>query len=265
MNIAILDFETTGLDYMNDEIIETSIKIFNKNISYNSISKPSYRGKLGSYILPEITDITNITNKMIHTGITQDKLINDIINFMLNNNVKYIIAHNGSHFDFIILKLLLKKYNFNIDIKYIDSILLIKEIYEKIKINVKNFKQGTLCNKYLIKQNNAHRAFDDVLTLEKLLNIVLFDYCRFIKKKNISNKNIYNLVENKLQYSDKLCNNIFKLDIFYNLNDKFIKYSNINITDFTDIQKYIIKKNYNLIYNTRFKRFNLYDLLFIKK
>ena len=83
MNICILDFESTGLNYLKDEIIETSLKIYNKNIWYNSISKPDYRGKLGAYVTPLITEITNISNKMIHKGISQEQLV-EIMNVPLS-------------------------------------------------------------------------------------------------------------------------------------------------------------------------------------
>lgn len=264
MNICILDFESTGLNYLKDEIIETSLKIYNKNIWYNSISKPDYRGKLGAYVTPLITEITNISNKMIHKGISQEQLAKDIFNFIIQNNVKYIIAHNGSKFDFIMLELLLKKFNYHIDIKYIDSIHLIKNIYNQTNVNCKSYSQENLCNKYLINQKNAHRAFDDVKTLETLINTVLIEYSLKINKKNISYQHIYSLTKFTKLYSVSLCKHIQLLNMFVKSINRTIKIKNICVYELNDLLKYNYIYKFHLKYYTKINYEGNYDLLFSK-
>lgn len=198
---CILDFETTGLIPTKDEIIEVALKVNEKDIKYESIIKPDKVGKAkegfnGAYILPKITEITGITNQMIHSkGITQKQAAKDIYKFLIDNDIKYIIAHNGERFDFIFLKLLFMKYNLDYShLYFIDSIYLIKEIFKQQNINVNSYSQKNLCKQFNIIQYNAHRAIGDVIDLGNLINIILSNYSTHLHQYiNYNNKLIYEL------------------------------------------------------------------------
>lgn len=182
-SICILDFETTGLMPTSDEIIECALKIYEKPIVYSTLVKPDHVGKAppgyhGAYILPKITEITGITNQMIHKqGICQEMLAKQMYEFFKKNGVKYIVAHNGEGFDFILLKLLFLKYNYDFtQFLYIDTMYLFKRIFQKMGIKCKSFSQKNLCELFRIHQENAHRALGDVEDLEQLVYHMVTEY-----------------------------------------------------------------------------------------
>ena len=159
-SICILDFETTGLNPEMDEIIEYAIKKYEDDTNINNFVKPNFMD-----ISKKITEITSITPEIVEEqGITQQEACDDIEKFIIYNNIKYVIAHNGHRFDYLFLKNLFKRNNKVLpDINYVDSIHIFKDI---IKIN--SYSQKSLCEKYNIVQENAHRAIGDVIDLSNL-------------------------------------------------------------------------------------------------
>ena len=95
----------------------------------------------------------------------------------------YLIAHNGIHFDFVILKTLIKTYANNIDndvknidlfdiypkIRFIDSL----DVSRKLVKDLYSYSQKNLCRVFNIVQENAHRAYGDVEDLNKVYNAVI--------------------------------------------------------------------------------------------
>ena len=82
--ILILDFETTGLNpYLND-IIEIAIKKLCCDETFQTLLKPKKQPKgLVTYIPPHITNITKITDIMIHKeAITKQKAIYNMLSFI---------------------------------------------------------------------------------------------------------------------------------------------------------------------------------------
>jgi len=218
---CILDFETTGLIPTKDEIIEVALKVNEKDIKYESLVKPDRVGKSkpgynGAYIVPKITEITGITNQMIHSkGITQQQVAKDIYKFLIDNDIKYIMAHNGERFDFIFLKILFMKYNLDYShLYFIDTIYLIKNILKKQNKKKDSYSQKNLCINYNIVQHNAHRAIGDVIDLEILINRIISDYSEFLNKYiNYNSQLLY-----ELSIGDKLS------DIMLEYISKFITF-----------------------------------------
>lgn len=195
-NILLLDFETTGLNpYLND-VIEIAIKKYGSDGYYQTLVKPRRlpRG-LVTYIPPHITNITNITDKMIHNeAIKKEKAVYNMLQYIEavsdNDNPIYIISHNGTTFDFIIFRKLLHEYcngstftrfkeKLIKRIKYIDTILLAKLfIPDKERIN-----QPKLCSKYNIINKEEHRALGDIQGLEKLYENLCKDCSKKILKE----------------------------------------------------------------------------------
>ena len=113
MNTFILDFETTGLNPYHNEIIEIAVKKYNENKIYTDLVKPKLiRGR---YVTDRIIQITNITNQDIdEKGISQIQGCINLFNFIKENSDPelpiYIIAHNGTTFDFPYLMMLVRRY-----------------------------------------------------------------------------------------------------------------------------------------------------------
>ena len=141
--ILILDFETTGLNpYLND-IIEIAIKKIGCDETFQTLVKPKKQPKgLVTYIPPHITNITKITDIMIHNeAITKQKAIYNMLSFIdticNDEGLIYLVSHNGTVFDFIIFRRIIQEYihksqftrfkeNLMKRIRYIDSLLLAK-------------------------------------------------------------------------------------------------------------------------------------------
>ncbi len=202
MNTFILDFETTGLNPYHNEIIEIAIKKFNSDKIYTDLVKPKLIG--GRYVSDRITEITNITNIDIdEKGISQIQGCINLFNFIKENSDPelpiYIIAHNGTTFDFIYLLMLIRRYkeycfDNNISVVellaiynrfiYIDTLLLSRFLLPDRRY----YSQKSLCITYGIPQNDAHRAYGDVNDLEKVYNLMLIEYL----KKNKMNQLVIN-------------------------------------------------------------------------
>ena len=139
-NIIFLDFETTGLNpYLND-IIELAVKKVEDDSYYQTLVKPKRLPKgLVTYVPPHITNITHITDQMIHEGaISKKEAIYNMLHYIdtvSNSRPIYLVSHNGNSFDFIIFRKLVNEFcnqtkftRFKVNlinrIQYIDTVLL---------------------------------------------------------------------------------------------------------------------------------------------
>jgi DNA polymerase III epsilon subunit-like protein len=176
MTVLFLDFETSGLNPYHDDIIEIAFKVHKSDVSFNTLVQP----KSNECVSLEITGITGISNKLLRKeGVPwQEAYIN------LNDNLKeiiksspdnklYIVAHNGSTFDFLFLKRIFNDLNsLNIktvslqNIVFIDSLLFSRRILK----NRMSYKQELLCKVFNIDAKGNHRALNDVIALEQLYN-----------------------------------------------------------------------------------------------
>ena len=211
MNTFVLDFETTGLNPYHNEIIEVAIKKFKEDKIYDELVKPSLVH--GKYVEDRIIKITGITNQDIHDkGVPQMTACENLFNFIKENSEDdkpiYLIAHNGIGFDYIFLMVLVRKYknyaqlnNINMinlldvynRLVYIDSLFLSRFVIP----GRYQYSQKTLCKTFNISQDNAHRAFGDVIDLEKLYIAMMMNY---IYSNNLDKtllddtQNVYNLI-----------------------------------------------------------------------
>uniref|UniRef100_A0A6C0CYU2 Exonuclease domain-containing protein n=1 Tax=viral metagenome TaxID=1070528 RepID=A0A6C0CYU2_9ZZZZ len=244
-SICILDFETTGLNPEVDEIIEYAIKIHNNDTSINNYVKPNFME-----ITEKITEITSITPEIVEEqGITQLEACEHIEKFITNNNIQYILAHNGHRFDYLFLKNLFKR-NYKVlpNIKYVDTIHIFKDILKK-----NSYSQKSLCEHYGIVQNNAHRAIGDVIDLSDLCLKAGIS----INHLNDHSRNVSDVkdMHGILHTIELFKNSEEKENILYNLNSKerrlihmyvemFNKKNNVKYEHITDASKtkLIIKK-----------------------
>lgn len=210
-NTFILDFETTGLNPYHDEIIEIAIKPYDKNIIYTKLTKPLKVKKLHK----KIVEITKITDELLESeGIYIYNAFEEMIEFIKSNITDdgpiYLMAHNGTMFDFILLQNLFRNYNNNIntlseEVKniynrffYVDTLLLSRLLLP----DRFSYSQNTLAKYYSIEQKAAHRAFGDVVVLEEIYENIIRTYCM---KNNLNFKEHLDInVISKLLYDYSL-------------------------------------------------------------
>ena len=210
-NTFILDFETTGLNPYHDEIIEIAIKPYKKNKIYTKLTKPLKVKSLHK----KIVEITKITDELLESeGIYIYNAFEEMIEFIKSNITDdepiYLLAHNGTMFDFILLQNLFKNYNNNIntlseEVKniynrffYVDTLLLSRLLLP----DRFSYSQNTLAKYYSIEQKAAHRAFGDVVVLEEIYENIVRTYCM---KNNLNFKEHLDInVISKLLYDYSL-------------------------------------------------------------
>jgi DNA polymerase III alpha subunit (gram-positive type) len=208
--IFVLDFETTGLNPYHDDMIECCIKVLNSNDIFTTLIKTDKR------LSEKVVQITQITNdKLERDGLQYKVFLEKLMTFLINNNVIndniYIVSHNGTTFDFIFLRRCFNDYIKiylngegdgvpafgQIDVKklfeiknrimYIDTLLLSR----KMLPNNYSFRQSSLLKFFGLKNDNEHRAFGDVLSLELLYNKL----CEILSKE-CDTSNPLNIIKN---------------------------------------------------------------------
>ncbi len=153
-NYCVLDIETTGLSYINNEIIEIGILKVRKNEiidSFNQLVKPKYN------IPREITDITHIDNKMVENAPNINSVLFKMLEFIEDLP---LIIHNAP-FDISFLEYNLNKLGITMKNEVIDTLKLSRAIYR----NFEKHSLQYLAEKLNIEVNNAHRALEDTKTL----------------------------------------------------------------------------------------------------
>lgn len=191
MNIFSLDFETTGLNPYLDNVIEVAIKKITGNTNYETLIRPpKLPPGLPKYVPPHIVNITGITDDLIETSsIEVSEAVNKLVEYIEKNSNRgpiYIVSHNGTTFDFIILKRLIKQNNipdrFSKRLRYIDTLL-----FAKMFLKEKHYRQKDLCKKYNIINDSEHRAMGDVNALEE----IYIELCNEYTLKNDKKEGYY--------------------------------------------------------------------------
>lgn len=154
---VIIDLETTGLDPINDRIIEIgAIRIGEEYQEYSAIVKQERD-------IPEkIRDLTGISNVEIKEGKDEEIAINELLDFI------------GEY--------TLIGYNINFDIKFINEALKrqgrskiknmtydVMKYVKNDKLFLKNYKLETVLNEYQINVAVPHRALEDAKIIRKLI------------------------------------------------------------------------------------------------
>ena len=158
-NYVVMDFETTGYDREWDEIIEIgALKIIDGNVvdSFSSLVKPSVP------IDGFITDLTGITNEMLETAPTIDKVMPLFLDFIADS---IIVGHNVT-FDLSFLRNYSEK---EIEPDYIDTLRLSRKLFK----DMQHHRLSDMAERLGIPRNREHRSIDDCETTLKL-----FTACR---------------------------------------------------------------------------------------
>ncbi len=97
MILLSLDFETTGLDKQNDEVIEWGAVLYSTG-QHKCLDSQGTLVKTTRTITPEITNITGIHPKAVERfGYDSDNMLDVLIDMM--DNSEYIIGYNVRRFD----------------------------------------------------------------------------------------------------------------------------------------------------------------------
>lgn len=170
-DIVVLDFETTGLSPINDEIIQVgAIKYKNGRIidQFDRYAKPSRS------ISSRITDLTGITNGMVENAPPLEKTLIELETFISGQT---IVAHNAS-FDMKFLIENFDKYNIKHDrFRVIDTLALARKYIDETD----NHKLVTL-KEFLKIEAESHDAFEDCRVTGSL-----YYYCKDLEDNKPGN------------------------------------------------------------------------------
>ncbi len=151
INFTALDFETTGMDPLKDEIVEIGIILFqNKEIvdSYHHLVNP------GIPVSQEAFRVNGINEEMLKGEPFLKTLLPDILPFFSN---RVVIAHNAP-FDLAFLLKSIRQQGHDIHIQSIvDSCLLAKTLFPKLP----NHRLTSLIEIFNLQCEKAHRALSD--------------------------------------------------------------------------------------------------------
>lgn len=191
----LFDFETTGLNPEENEILEIGLKIYEINdlkISRVEEDGPEYITipvKFGCFrkvIVPqEIQDLTNITQGMVDKEGIDDKLIVEKFKYLYEKYGKNaIFSSYNLYFDASFFLGFCEKNNLKFDFDWLDILTVARDRYSY------PHKLGDILDKYVngrfrwqqerknlaLKAKNSHRALDDVDAAYLIFLFMLEDF-----------------------------------------------------------------------------------------
>ena len=167
-NLIILDTETSGLSFKEDEIIELAmLRVENGADGYEVCEEYDEFIKLSpGKLLPEkITELTHISPEMLETQGLGKREVCERLEEMFSVEKPLVIAYNAQ-FDMCFLYFFLKKYgdpSVLANIKMLDAMAVYKD---------RRAYPHKLCaaiEEYKVDAVNSHRAIDDTKAAFKLL------------------------------------------------------------------------------------------------
>lgn len=164
MRILGLDFETTGLDFINDRVIEIGAVVWDTE-SKKPMAMMSELIKLEEKLSPEIIRITGIDDEMLQAyGINGESAFGKLKDLI--DSCDYVVAHNAK-FDRSFFELEIKNYGIEIDptkLKWVDTYMDVP-----YPDSIQTRKLSYLAAEHGILNTNAHRALFDVIVMLNIL------------------------------------------------------------------------------------------------
>lgn len=161
-SFVVYDFETTGINLSNDEIIEIgALKIVNGEFKevFTTLVKPK------KPIPFEATKVNKITNEMVANCYSIEQVIRDFYLFCKDCQM---VGYNSIAFDSVFLERAGKTVGINFNNNQLDAFMLAKQ---KLK-GLRNYKLGTVAKYLEVNLIDAHRALNDVIaTAEVFLKL----------------------------------------------------------------------------------------------
>lgn len=171
-SFVVLDIETTGFSPESHEITEIgALKVVEGQVvdHFSQLINPKVP-------IPEnIVEITGITDDMVRTMPTIDRVMPDFIDFVEDLP---IMGHNVS-FDFSFLKTNAVRLGLRFEKHALDTLLMARIF----KPNLDSKSLTALCQYYNIDRDNAHRAYDDAKA-----TLLLYQYFRNDPKAEVLSK-----------------------------------------------------------------------------
>ena len=155
---VVLDCETTGLSSKTDEIIEIALIKYIKGElvdTFSSLIKPSCQ------ISPTITKITGITNADVENAPTIQAIIPQVWNFIDG----FVLVGHNIPFDIGFLKKQFVVNGYEGRFNYIDTLQLARSAFPEFP----NHKLSTCIDRLSLSDGQTHRAMDDVICTQRLL------------------------------------------------------------------------------------------------
>lgn len=152
-----IDFETTGLDFSRDKIIECAVVRFEDGVnvdSYSTLVNPGFP------IPSNIINLTNITNKMVSDAPTEDQVVKELVSFIGNYP---LVAHN-IEFDYTFLENLKSTYLYEsptVENTCYDTLLLAQTFL----FFLSNHRLKTVAEYFGLSGEGAHRAEADTVNV----------------------------------------------------------------------------------------------------
>ena len=151
------DIETTGLNPMENEIIEIgALKVRDGRVAERLME---FVHAL-SPISPMITGLTGITNEMVTDARSRSQVVSDFLDFCGDD---VLIGHNVI-FDYSFVKCSAVQDGLAFEKMGIDTL----KIAKKVHADLESKSLGRLCDYYHIENKSAHRAYHDALATAKL-------------------------------------------------------------------------------------------------
>ena len=168
MKVIYFDTETTGLDFIENEIIELAMLVFEDGRIVEEYDKFI---NIGKDLPSRIVEITGITDEMlILEGVSEKSVAEDLKNYLTPGTL--MIAHN-CQFDLSFVYYLLKRHfpeeadSIVGNLNWIDTVTVLKDRKEfphKLIDAVKH---------YGIEEVNFHRAIDDTKALYNVVQAMI--------------------------------------------------------------------------------------------
>lgn len=158
----VLDFETTGLNYKQDRIIEVAAIKYVDGIETDkmvTLVNPLM------HIHSDATAINHITDDMVADAPTERSVIPQLIEFLGDS---LIVGHCVS-FDLSFLEVAAQRYGYNVKYNYIDT----RSVSKKLFKGLPNYKLGTVAEALHINTGTLHRAEADVRVCAEIISIAL--------------------------------------------------------------------------------------------
>jgi len=163
------DLETSGLDFLENEIVEIAAKNMLSGETFHSLVRPD------GEIDPGASEIHGYTAEDLVDAPTILVAFQKFFSFAMRYNNPVLIAHYGKKFDVPMLnfELLRKSACFDVSLqgmRFLDSIEVFKELL-KLKTHPmhKPYCIQSLSNTFGFEREQTHQAFDDVDMLETIL------------------------------------------------------------------------------------------------
>jgi len=155
MEYVVFDIETTGLDTLNDRIVELgAIRVKDGKVvdEFSRLINP------GIDIPLEVTNINGITNEMVKNEDYPGVVLSQFNKFI--GGVEFLIGHNAIRFDYpFLLSEFRRNYVKNEEYKVKDTVRIARI---KLRRQLRSFSLKSLTEYYGIINKEAHRALSDV-------------------------------------------------------------------------------------------------------